>query len=635
MNGTVNCAISFALQQIHAWNMGKSDGSLTEVVYVPADPGEQSGTVAVSDMRELNPVLPLLRKVSLFAELDEAPLRKLAAQHKLTSHRKGAYIMRAGDAGDSLLIVESGVVEVVLDRPTGQAVRLSSVHRGEYFGEMALFDGQARSASAIALTDCSIIELDRESVLDCLATSPGIRKLLSDLSSRIRRTDTTVRELSEQVYRAAYANVHAAVSVELDTIKLLYQRTELRSNQVLEQAEQQAAATLARATSTLKQAEQVTSEVETRIKDALAIVKKRFVPIMSAIALVFTAVGVGSFWDLLKKYEQASKMHAEMAGFQTKMQDADRSLRIVQETMTDMRTAREAAGLNAQVDTPAALRRVALDYEAAKTELMERYLVSRGDEQRFASHEPEVVFEALDTYVTLALHDRPDGVLELGNGQRRALVDALVSVIRRLRDTQDAASHGQASWLLDRKLRDLAYLIGDGADRETKKALIDALIDIAANVDGARRRDNAALILASFGRSTDASRKSLSKLMTAAPWRAAPAAIALAKLGHQRAWQRIAEQLEEGDAAAYSYASLLAQEGKAELAHLLKRFDLSASLPKTAQRIENAIRDHRPRNCFEQRYDRWLLDCMEGRCGRGPSDEPIGGTCTLTAHADH
>lgn len=613
--------------------MGTSDGTHTQLVCVPpvesTAAAEESSEVKTSDMRELHPALPILRRVSLFSELDEAPLRALAVGSKSTPYRMGSHIVRAGDAGDSLLIVESGVVEVVLERPGGQAIRLSTIHDGEYFGEMSLFDGEARSASAIAATDCRILELDRVRVLDCLQTSPSIHKLLSKLSSRLRHTDSTVRELSEQVYRAAYANVHAAVSVELDTIKLLYQRTEHRSAQVLEQAERSAAETVTRAKATLEQAEQVTSQVDARVKDTLAIVKKRFVPVMTAIAFVFTAVGIGSFWDLLKKYKEATAMHAEMADFQKQMHEADRSLRIVQETMTDMRSAREAAGLNSSIDTPAALKRVALGYEAAKSELMERYLITRGADRRYAHHEPEVVFEALDTYVTLALRDRPDGDLALNNGVRRALVDALVSVVRRLGDTKGLSVAGRSGWLLDRKLRDLAYQLGVDADTETKQWLIDELSAIAANSDGKRSPDTAALILASLERTTDATRKRLTTLMSDVPWRAAPAAIALAKQGDRNAWQLISDQLEEGDAAAYPFASLLAHEGKNVLASLSNRFGASGSLTKTTKRIQRAITTHEPRNCFEQRYNRWLLTCLVGSCERGRADEPIGGKCTL------
>lgn len=427
--------------------------------------------------------------------------------------------------------------------------------------------------------------------------------------------------------------MHAAVSVELDTIKLLYQRTEHRSAQVLEQAEQQSARMLEQtrqdAAAALARANAVASGVETRVQDALALLKRRIVPVASIVATLLAALGIGSFIDLKRKYDEARDMHAQMAGFQVRMHDADRALRIVQETMTELRSAREVAGLGRAVETPADLKRVALDYEAAKAEIMQRYLSTRGDERRFERFEPEVVFEALDTYVTLALRDRADGRLALPGRERRNLIDALVHVVSQLRDTSEATDSGRAGWLLDRKLRDLAYSLGESADRDDKRRLIDALEDIAARRDGRRSRENAALILASLGRGGGAQREMLASMMaTQEPWSAAGAAIALAKLGDAQAWKVLGEQLADGSAA-YPFASLLAQEGKGALEALARSFADARNWPERSRQIDHAIRAHEPRNCFEQRYDRWLLACLSGPCDRGPTSSPIGGECTL------
>src|ERR1041384_4532182 len=74
-----------------------------------------------SEMRELNPALSLLRRVALFAELDELTLAALAdGVAPPRCYRKGDHILHAGDHGDSLLIVASGVVEIVLERFGGQ-----------------------------------------------------------------------------------------------------------------------------------------------------------------------------------------------------------------------------------------------------------------------------------------------------------------------------------------------------------------------------------------------------------------------------------------------------------------------------------------------------------------------------------
>ncbi|HTU61305.1 MAG TPA: cyclic nucleotide-binding domain-containing protein, partial [Polyangiales bacterium] len=508
---------------------------------------------------------------------------------------------------------------IVLERFGGQ-VSFKTLAECEYFGELSLLDGQVRSASAVAVTDCEVIALGRENVLDCLGASAGTRRLLIELASRVRQADARVCELAERVSRTANANAHAAVSVELDTIKLLYQRTEHRAAQIIADAERSAHEATERANATLERANQVTASIEQQVKGALAVVKKRFVPAMTVVALLAGAIGVGSFTDLLSKYKEARAIHAELKDLESQMKDADRALRIVSETMTDVRGAREATLLNQPIETPADLRRVALSYELAQQELTERFLYAEADAHRYEKFEPEVVFEALDTWLTLALRDRMDGELTVDARTRRQLVDALIFVVRGL---GQSASAGSSSLLLDIKLRDLAYLLGANADTSTKQVLWRELADIAERGGSARSRDNAALILASFGQKTAPALARLNDMLGSDSTRAA-AALALAKLGDKGAFELIAQQLQRHDAVAYPFASALAKDGGAALDNLSAKLGKSSLLG----RVRSAIKLHKPHNCFEQRYDHYLLECLDNRCGRTPN-EPIGGSCTL------
>jgi CRP-like cAMP-binding protein len=593
-----------------------------------ADP-ERSQPI-YSDARALNPVLSMLRRVTLFAELDDATLSKLASGvAPARRYQKGEYLLRVGDRGNSLLIVTSGVVEIVLERFSDQ-VSLKTLGEGEYFGELSLFDGQARSASAIAVTNCEIIELERDRVLDCLGASTVTRKLLSELASRVRKTDSTVCDMAERISRGANVSAHAAVSVELDTIKLLYQRTEHRTSQLLQQTERSASEAVERANSTLERANQVTSTVEEQLKAALAVVKKRFVPAMSAIGLIFTVLGIGSVWDVTAKYKEAQAMQKEMKGIVAQMREDDRALRIVRETMIDVRSARDATLLNQPIETPADLRRVALSYELALSELASRFLYAEGDPRRYEKFEPEVVFEAIDTWITLALRDRPDGVLDVDARTRRKMVDALAYVVRGLGQLEGGATSAGSTWLLDGKLRDHAYLLGASADPSTRQVLISELSRIADEGKSERARENAAFILATFGRTTPAAQQLLNKLLGEDGLRSAAAAIALAKLGDKAAYALISQQLKKTVDVAYPFASTLAQSGGSALKNLSAGFSGAAQAGAVVELVRSTISKHRARNCFEERYDHWLLECLDNRCGRGPTDKPIGGECSLS-----
>jgi CRP-like cAMP-binding protein len=589
---------------------------------VDSDWQEDECTQTRSDARALDPKLLLLRQVSLFEGLGEEARSALAAHATLKPYAKGALIVRKGDASRALLIVASGLVEVVLDSPGTEHVRLCEFRKGDYFGEMSLIDGAPRSATAIALEASEILEVDSEAVLAQL-TTPMSRKLLKELASRVRRTDGTVIELADKVYRAAYANVNAAVRIELDTVKTLYQRTEQVSHRTLEQAEQ-------RAEATVTDANRIVAGVQARIDSAMALLTKRIAPVVSVVALVLGALGVNSYLDLHAKYKEALGWHDQMGKFQDRVRSADKSLRVISETMTDLRSAREAASLHAPVQTSAELRRAALDFEHAKSELFERYIASPEHGVRYEQFDAEVIFEAVDTFVELAAWGRVDGLPSLSHAERLQLLGALGFVVRTLNDVNDAAMSGGQS-LLDRKLRDTFYQLAERTDGTDRKQLQDGLERIIDRPASSRARDNAALISASlYPKATRAVRTVLAGMMNdTRVWRAATGAIALAGLRDGAAWKRIKRALDDPSAHyAYAYAALLAQEGQGPLRKLAEALGDGPRLAALVTRMQAAIQNHPPRNCYEERYDKWLTQCLDGKCG-APETGPIGGDCTL------
>jgi CRP-like cAMP-binding protein len=586
------------------------------------DPTEQRSR-ACSETHELDPKLQLLRRVSLFEELAEESLSALSAKATLRPYPKGAQIVRKGDASQSLLIVASGLVEAVLESPGAEVVRLCVFRPGDYFGEMSLIDGAPRSATAVAVDASEILELDSEAVLAQL-TTPMSRKLLKELASRVRRTDATVIELADKVYRAAYANVHAAVRVELETVKTLYQRTEQVSNRTLEQAEQ-------RAEATVTNANRLVAGMQERFDAAMSLFKKRVVPVAGAVAVILGAFGIRSYFDLQTKYNEAVGWHKQIGEFQDRMRSADKSLRVISETMINLRSAREAASLHAPVQTPAELRRAALDFESTKAELFERYIASAESGTRYEQFDPDVVFEAVDTFVELAAWGRVNGLPLLTRAERLQLLEALGFVVRTLTDVNDAAK-GSAQALLDRKLRDRFYQLAERAEVSDRKQLLEALERILEQPASTRARDNAALISATLSpKASPAGRAVLVGMMNDddRSWRAPAGVIALANLHDAAAWKRIKHALDDSSKRyGYDYVALLAQDGQAPLRKLAAAFGEAQGFAALVTRMHYAIQKHYARNCYEQRYDRWLTECLDGKCP-APDSGPIGGDCEL------
>ncbi|MEW6690879.1 MAG: cyclic nucleotide-binding domain-containing protein, partial [Pseudomonadota bacterium] len=93
----------------------------------------------------------VLKSVPLFASFGDEQLRTLVSVVTRRSAPRGSVIMAAGDPIDSLYIVISGRLKVMMGDADGKEVILSLIGPGEFFGEMGLIDDSPRSASVVAI----------------------------------------------------------------------------------------------------------------------------------------------------------------------------------------------------------------------------------------------------------------------------------------------------------------------------------------------------------------------------------------------------------------------------------------------------------------------------------------------------
>jgi CRP/FNR family cyclic AMP-dependent transcriptional regulator len=138
----------------------------------------------------------VLRSCALFRVVDDATLALVAASLRTRRFRRNEVIFHAGDPGDSLFIVESGSVKIVLASPEGDEAIIATLHRGDFFGELAVLDGAERSATAVALEPAELYALSRGPFLELVDTQAGLRAaLLTSLAVELRRLTRHVEEL--------------------------------------------------------------------------------------------------------------------------------------------------------------------------------------------------------------------------------------------------------------------------------------------------------------------------------------------------------------------------------------------------------------------------------------------------------
>lgn len=130
-----------------------------------------------------------LARVPLFNSLKPAHLADLAAKLRVRRYRAGEIIFHQDDPGSTLHVIKSGRVKITTTSPEGQEIIMAILNEGESFGEIALLDGNPRSANAVAIQATQTLTLDRRDFLDIMSHHPEmISAVLVAVAAGWRRT---------------------------------------------------------------------------------------------------------------------------------------------------------------------------------------------------------------------------------------------------------------------------------------------------------------------------------------------------------------------------------------------------------------------------------------------------------------
>ncbi len=138
-----------------------------------------------------------LQDIPIFADLDDDTLAKISGIGAKKSFRKDEIILLEEDAGSAFFVIVSGKVKVARSGHDEKEVILSILSESDFFGEMALLDGQNRSANVIATEDTELFIIQRLDFLNLLKEHAEISiVLLQELTKRLRMADAKIKSLS-------------------------------------------------------------------------------------------------------------------------------------------------------------------------------------------------------------------------------------------------------------------------------------------------------------------------------------------------------------------------------------------------------------------------------------------------------
>jgi CRP-like cAMP-binding protein len=150
----------------------------------------------------------------VFKTTSSGPAKKSSGAH-LVDLKAGEYIFQEGDLGTEMYIIHEGKIEI-LNQAAGEDQLLAVLEKGDFFGEMSVLEDMPRAASARALTDSVLLQINGSTFDQMLQANPEIAvRMMRKLSRRLRETDELLRGLQQLQGTAVRSAAAAAGSREL------------------------------------------------------------------------------------------------------------------------------------------------------------------------------------------------------------------------------------------------------------------------------------------------------------------------------------------------------------------------------------------------------------------------------------
>ncbi len=161
-------------------------------------------------------VVELLRSVPLFAELGDDELERIARVAVPRNFPDATRVFHEGDQSDACYIIRSGTFRVTREHPDGRAITLATLGPGDIVGELAMLDGEVRSASVETQGgEGELLALPARDMLALLERNPDITvKIAAALTRRLRETNERISRQSFQTVPSRVAGVLSQLAAE-------------------------------------------------------------------------------------------------------------------------------------------------------------------------------------------------------------------------------------------------------------------------------------------------------------------------------------------------------------------------------------------------------------------------------------
>ena len=146
---------------------------------------------------EINDIIDNIADISIFSDLKEEEIKKIAQFCMPRTYPKNSMIILEEEFGDTVFAICEGTVKITRVNDEGKEVILALLGPGEIFGEMAIIDGESRSANALAQENCVLLAFPQNEFIKILKDYFDVAfALMSELAKRLRKSDQQIEALS-------------------------------------------------------------------------------------------------------------------------------------------------------------------------------------------------------------------------------------------------------------------------------------------------------------------------------------------------------------------------------------------------------------------------------------------------------
>jgi CRP/FNR family cyclic AMP-dependent transcriptional regulator len=166
-------------------------------------------------MSAVDETVRLLAATEVFGEVEPRELEEVAKVAVPRHWDRGEVIFREGDVGDTCYLIRSGAILLTREHQDGRMVALAELRAGQLFGELAMFRGERRSATAEVIESATALALLASDMQRLVRRNPDLAlKLLASLAERVSRTN---ERLLQQSFQTVAGRVASALLAQTKT----------------------------------------------------------------------------------------------------------------------------------------------------------------------------------------------------------------------------------------------------------------------------------------------------------------------------------------------------------------------------------------------------------------------------------